>query len=276
MTDGQSFFELLKQSTARRRIWREIHAAVRSRAQGRSRDEAREILVEEIRSRGQEVPPQPLLDVRLDAILANDSPGDRAKMTMEAVSALGEMGLKLGKMFRAHKAEDSTDPGFDGSWVPQDRKKSVEIELDDDAQSWIGQVDEESSFSFRHFGMLRLQLHLSSDGSVVAHVGDRRVGILNDADAETFRPCFSSFGREHHILFAAGNRYRTPEGLWRVYVYPPEERYRRLLGLDIDPGDDLPMEAIRQLREEPLPPTPSGRLRYDRQRKRWVDGSDVG
>ena len=78
------------------------------------------------------------------------------------------------------------------------------------------------------------------------------------------------------MLLARGSRYRTPDGRWHVYVNPPKEHFLRLLNLDIEPEEDLPPEAMRQLVDEPIPPTPSGRLRYDRQKKRWVDGSDLG
>jgi hypothetical protein len=280
VAQGETFFDLFKRSVERSRASREVRAAVRSRSRGKSRDEARQILVDEIRAHGQEVPAQPWLDARLDGILASDNPVDRAKVTVEAVSALGDLGVKMFKMFKTHTVEeDSNDPGFDETWMgffPQEMHQSVEIELDDDVQGWIGHVDEETSFQFQNLGSLRLTLHLSPSGTVVAHVGDRRAGVLNDTDAEVFRPCFSAFGKERHALLARGSRYRTPDGRWHVYVNPPEEHFLRLLGLDIEPGEDLPPEAMRQLVVEPIPPTPSGRLRYDRQKRRWVDGSDLG
>jgi hypothetical protein len=273
-----NFFDLLKRSVERSRISQEVRTAVRSRAEGKSRDEARQILVDEIRSRGQEVPAQPWLDTRLDTILASDSPKDRAKLTIEAMSAVGDVGLKMIKMFRAHTAEVSDHPGSEqrGGFFLQDTKKSVEIEIGDDVQGWIGQVDEETTFSFRNVSALRLTLHLATDGTVVAHVGDRRAGALNQTDAEVFRPCFSAFGTHRNALSARGSRYRTPDGRWHLYVNPPKESFLRLLNVEIEPFEDLPPEAMRQLMEEPIPPTPSGRLRYDKQARRWVDGSDIG
>jgi hypothetical protein len=199
-------------------------------------------------------------------------------MTVEAVTALGDMGRKMYKIFRDHTADDSVDHESDAPWgfFPADTHRSVEVELDDDAQEWVGDFNDASSFRFRDVGSMHLNLHLSEDGSVVALVGDRRVGVLKDIDVEAFRPCFLAFGKRIHTLPSRGSRYRTPDGRWHVYVNPPDETFVRLLGLDIQPGEDLPFEAMRQLIEDPLPPTPSGQLHYDRKRRQWVDGPDAG
>jgi hypothetical protein len=273
---AETFFDLLKRSVERSRVTQEIRTTVRARSRGKTRDEARQILIDEIESRGQEVPAQPWLDARLDAILAGDHPGDRARATVEAVSALGEAGFRIYKMFKTHRAEDSDDQASEAlqGFFAQDAHKSVEIELDVGVEEWIGHVEDEALFTFRDVSALRLTLHLSTDGAVVAHVGDRRVGTLDEDAAESFRPCFSMFGRQRQVLRGRGGRYRDPDGRWHVYVNLPDEHFLRLAGLDIDPGEDFPPEAMRQLFDEPIPPTPSGRLRYDRGGRRWVDGSD--
>jgi hypothetical protein len=209
MANGETFFDLLRRAREKSHASREVRAAVRSRARNKTRDEARQILIDEIRSHGQEVPAQPWLDARLDGILASDSPVDRARVTVEAVSALGDMGLKIIKTVKTHRDGNWNDPGSEESWgfFPPDRHRSVEIERDDDTQRWIGHAGGETTFTFRHLGSLRLNLHLSTDGTVVAQVGGRRAGTLNDTDAEVFRPCFSAFGRQRRDLLTGGSRY---------------------------------------------------------------------
>jgi hypothetical protein len=276
VASGGSFSGFFQRSRERTHASREIRAAVRARAQGRTRDEARAILIEEMGAHGQDIPAQPWLDVRLDGVLAGDGPKDRAQATVEAVSVLGEIGLRMIRLLKTHASDDAdtTESGQRSGFLKVDRSRSVEIDLDDDAQTWIGQVDNDTVFKFRDVGSMRLDLHLSTDGTVVAYIGERRVGVVGTTDAEIFRPCFSLFGKPTQILWTSGTRYKTPDGRWHLYVNLPDEHFARLGGLDIQTEDDLPPEALHQLINEPLPPTPSGRVRYDRDKGRWVDGSE--
>jgi hypothetical protein len=270
---------MARRSVERSRASQKIRVAVRSGAQGKTRDEARQLLVDELRSRGQEIPAQPWLDARLDGILANDSRSDQVKTTVEVINSVGEMGLKMYKRYKDLSREDPGPVGVKGLRnhpIPWDKRQSIEVALDHDAQNWIGALEEEMLLKFRQVGALTLELSRTSDATVVVSVGDRRAGILPEVGAEAFRPLFSWLGNDDHPLRVHGTRYQSPEGRWHLYVNLPKERFSRLVSLDIEMDDDLPPEALRKLFDDPLPPTPSGRLRYDREKRRWVDGSDLG
>jgi hypothetical protein len=270
---------MARRSVERSRASQQIRVAVRSGAQGKTRDEARQLLIDELRSRGQEIPAQPWLDARLDGILAIGSRSDQVKITVDVISSVGEMGLKMFKKYQDRSREDGDragEVGLSNFPIPWDKRQSVEVALDDDAQDWIGALDEEMLLKFRQIGALNLKLSLAADGTVVVNVGDRRAGILPEVGAAAFRPFFSWLSNDDHPLRVHGTRYQSPDGHWHLYVNQPKERFSRLLGLDIQMDGDLPPEAFRQLCEEPLPPMPSGQLRYDRQNRRWVDGLDPG
>jgi hypothetical protein len=278
MASGGAFFEMARRSVERSRASQKIRAAVRSGAQGKTRDEARQLLIDELRSRGQELPAQPWLDAWLDGILANDGRSDQVKTSVEVINSVGKMGLKMFKRYQDRSREGPGAAGVKGLRnfpIPWDKRQSVEVALDHDAQDWIGALNEEMLLKFRQVGALTLELSLAADGSVVVNVGDRRAGMLPEVGAEAFRPLFSWLSNDDHPLRVHGTRYQSPEGHWHLYINMPKERFSRLVGLDIEMDEDLPPEAFRKLFEEPLPPTPSGHLRYDRQKRRWVDGSDL-
>jgi hypothetical protein len=265
---------MARRSVERTRASQQIRVAVRSGAQGKTRDEARQLLIDELRFRGQDIPAQPWLDARLDGILTNEG---QVKTTVEVINSVGGMGLKMFKRYKNRSREDPGPGDVEGLRnfpIPWDKRQSVEVALDRDAQDWIGALDEEMLLKFRQVGALTLKLSLAADGTVVVNVADRRAGILPGVGAEAFRPFFSWLSNDDHPLRVHGTRYQSLEGHWHLYVNLPKERFSRLVGLDIKMDENLPPEALRKLFEQPLPPTPSGQLQYDRQKQRWVDGSD--
>ena len=67
--------------------------------EGEPRDEAREIMVEEYRKVGKEPPGQPILDRRVDMLLAPRTPVSRVTDLVEGVSVLVGAATRFKKLF---------------------------------------------------------------------------------------------------------------------------------------------------------------------------------
>jgi hypothetical protein len=146
------------------------------------------------------------------------------------------MGVKIFKLAGTHLGDDpEKDTATATAWpklpIGWDQYRTVQVELDDDAQRWIGHLDEETFFTLRNFSVVNLELRSQADGTIDVGVSGRRAGVLRHPDADIFRPLFAGSGGRDEVLTARGSRYHAPEGDWRLYVSPPGatyERFRRM------------------------------------------------
>jgi hypothetical protein len=107
----------------RQAAWNALDDAVRAQATGKTRQEVREILVEQIRDRGLPTLSEPMLEMRLEWIYVGRSPVERAKLLGEV--AVGLLGIPLrlrgifvpptrrlpGQTWSGHHGAGTPDPG---------------------------------------------------------------------------------------------------------------------------------------------------------------------
>jgi hypothetical protein len=132
--------ECRREVVKRRRERSQLEAAVRRAAAGKSRDEAREILIAEHRRRGKEPLGQPLLDRQLDAILTQRTPADWAILQADGVAAVVGMGTRLVQLFRSAQDDDWPEIVYDVTLV-SDWHRTYPVIVDADAQDWVGEVE---------------------------------------------------------------------------------------------------------------------------------------
>jgi hypothetical protein len=232
MPDRWSLVDALKQAVEKSRVDRQIETNVRAGARGKSREEARKLLVDELQAHCEDVPPQPMLDVKLDAILASGSPLGRVQVTAQALKALGQSGAQLLKIFRDQDGGETGGADAQGRWffpIPGDQRRTAEVELTDGVQEWLGHLEEEVTWEFWGMSHVHLELHPGVGDTLEVRVADRRVGVLVGPETEEFRPLLSLLGDRGEMLTTTGYRYHAPDGRWHIYVHLPLEDFQDLL-----------------------------------------------
>ena len=160
--------------------------AVRAQRDGKTGDQLRDLLAEEYARRGIEASAAGTT-VAAGILATEEEPFARARSAFTAVRMMTSLGTGL---VRLVKSGPSPVP----AWArPPDRAsyevrsidsrgKSV-VELDRDADVWLREVCDTSAEPLGHI----LDVWLSREnGSLVAHVGQRRVGTIPAADADAF------------------------------------------------------------------------------------------
>ncbi len=228
------FAQLLREGMRKQRERSKFDDAARKAIAGKSRDEAREILIEQFRREGKEIPRGPLLEMRLDLLLAPDTPSERVRLYIDSVGSLAGAGGRLKDLFTgADSGSINMPPG--NIVMGPDWSDAHKVLLDDDAQERIGEA-RVILVDFRNLSPVAAVLQASGErstgGQIVVLIDGRRAGVLDDADSGPFWELLTSSpdpsaNRAVTTVF----RSKDSDGLWRLDVGGP----KNVLHLPDDP-----------------------------------------
>ncbi len=211
-----------------------------AQAHAKSRAELRDLLAHELQVRGQLVPPAPLLDLRLDHILASASPAGYVTETVKGVKLLGDAIAGIVKIIRETPHEppgepegstldDSVERRWD-SLVIGDDNRTVKVQLAPNAEATVAEAGNEGSWPFGGSSHLRrLELRLSTDSHVQVLMAESVVGDLLDKDTQAFLPLLQAESNVHRKITTTGWRYKTADGPWELWVHLPDFFWRSVL-----------------------------------------------
>jgi hypothetical protein len=200
---------------------------VRSVSAGKSKDEVRELLAAELRTRDITPPAEPILSHMADRVLADDDALTRLRLAGRGLGILAELGAKatrdIKEQFQAGGLNldlGSTEPlfiHFDPS------RPGAPVVLDPDAQQWFdASTDPESRPDFSEIFVVLSWAGLGREsGQVAVRTGDRRVGELTAADSEDFRSTLDQGSQQNRPVVTEAALERTPDATWRLTAYRP-------------------------------------------------------
>jgi hypothetical protein len=198
---------------------------VRKAIAGKSRDEARVILIDHMRREREEILGDPLLDMRLDLLLA-DTPAEKLKLHIDGIGTLFRAGGRLKDLLM--NADSSTIRKSLGNIVIQpDWSQTHRVLLDEGAQDWIGDVDIAGLMDFRNLSNVSALLEVNGErhngGRIVILIDGRRVGVLEEVNSGSFWELLAS-GPNPSANRASTLALRTKDsdGLWRLDIGSPK------------------------------------------------------
>jgi hypothetical protein len=185
-------------------------------------------MIEEYRKVGKEPPGQPILDRRVDMLLAPRTPESVVTGLVEGVSLLVGAATRFKKMLQdsstiADQVQHPADLFLKPDW-----HHTCQVELVDGAQSWIGEVSLAGFLSYRDISMIRVNIQATAPhdegGILVVRVGDRTVGTAADAGSKPLWDVLQvRMGEEFPVGSTAALRTQDSDGLWRLDLGAPEE-----------------------------------------------------
>ena len=225
------FAARLRQDRERARAHRlaisEAIAAVRPVSAGKSRDEVRELLAAELRTRDITPPAEPILSHLADRVLAGDDALTQLRLAGRGLGILADLGVKATRNIRKQFGAGGlnmdlgdTEPlfiQFDPS------RPGAPVVLDPDAQQWFdANTDPGSRPDFSEIFVVLSWAELESEsGQVAVRAGDRHVGVLTAADSEDFRPTLDQGGQQNRPVVTEAALDRSPDATWRLTAYRP-------------------------------------------------------
>ncbi len=236
------FGRIFRQAVQRTRERRTFDATCRAAMRGKSRDEAREIMIEEYRKIGQEPPGQPLLDRRVDMLLAPRTPVNGVTDLVEGVSVLVGTANRFKKLLEGAADSNKEVRHHSDLFLHADWHHTCQVELVDDAQSWIGDVPLMGIIAYRDLSaiMVNVQATATKDegGVLMVKVGERTVGTLSESGSDPFWEVLQvKVGDAFPVGSTGALRSQGPDGLWRLDLGAPEE-VRHWPRFDDLPEDD--------------------------------------
>jgi hypothetical protein len=227
------FGRMLRQAFERTRERRKFDAVCREAIRGKSRDKAREIMVEQYRKAGQEPPGQPLLDRRVDQLLAPRTPVNGVSDLVEAASVLVGAATRLKKLLQDASDDNGVVRHHSDLYLKGDWHHTSQVELVDGAQSWIGDLPITGLISYRDLSMIDVNVQASASknegGVVMVKVGERLVGVLSESGADPFWEVLEvGVGDGFPVGSTVALRSQDPDGLWRLDLGAPEDVRRWL------------------------------------------------
>ena len=218
---GFNLGDAFRQAREKSRVDGLIGDAVRAGAKGKTKAESREFLIEQLHAHGREVPAQPVLDLHLDVILASGTPLGRAQVTVQALKSLGQ---SIERVFHVKDYTRGDPRRF--LFIPGDRKRSAEVSLDDEAQSWMEGVAPNFSWTLRGLTSQMVDVRQGESGEIEVLLEGRRAGRLLGADAEEVLSALA-LAPDLDTAGMSSSRMRGDDGLWHLYVNLPDEDFVR-------------------------------------------------
>ena len=239
--------QVFRQAIERTRERRKFDAVCRQAIRGKSRDEARGIMIEEYRKIGKEPPGQPILDRRVDMLLAPRTPVNGVTDLVEGVSVLVGAATRFKKLLEGPTDTDRQDMHRSDLFLKPDWHHTCQVELVDDAQSWIGDVPLTGLISYRDLSLVIVNVQATSTrdegGVLVVKVGERTAGTAEEVGSDPLWEVLEvKIGDEFPVGSTAALRTQDSDGLWRLDLGAPEE-VRHWPRFDDWPGDDDESEA---------------------------------
>ena len=192
----------------------EARAAVAARSAGRTRAQLREMFIDELRSRGREIPPGPVLETEVTLIEDTIPPGasiltgmkifarslrriraierELAAHTLELQGPRGEVPYLVLGDYSLPLAEVTLDPGAAVRLRPPEKWKFVSL-----GQDVAG-----------------------GPAPVVVYADQHRVGVLSARDSQRYQPALQAAGRAGGALFVQCRLSDTPDAPLRLQLHP--------------------------------------------------------
>lgn len=241
LPDGEyrRFDQILRRAVQKSRDRARFDAQCRVAMKGKTRDEAREILIDRYRRIGEQPLGQPLLDRKLEMLIAPTSPASRINDLVDGIGSLVSAGVRLKKMFQGSSDDGSSARRQADCHVMPDWHHTCRVDLVDDAESWLGAVEVSGLVAFRDMGAIAVIIEAAAPraggGDLRVLVGERLAGVIPDAEADAY---WEVVGRDHAELpvtmATLALRTRDRDGLWRLDLGAPGRVRPRL------PFEDLP------------------------------------
>lgn len=207
--------------------------AVRVRSAGRSVQEIRGDLIDEMASRGQTRPPDPVLDYLAESVALSGNPRYATLMAPKAVRVLSALGSELGKIRKLlNGVTKLAGPnGEEPYFVPPGvAPAEFEVILDSGAaqvlRTWPDGGDEVRTARLVPVWLARSE-SIDPDAPVTVNVGRHRVGVLSPEDGLTLRATLADAQRMHRTLMMFGAYTRQPADdapRLRLFPYGPDVR----------------------------------------------------
>jgi hypothetical protein len=174
------------------------------------------MFIDELRSMGREVPPEPMLDTEVDIIVHTVPPGASTFTTLKVL-------VGAFRKARAKQRELATLPsrtqvlrgphGEDPYLVAADQSLPLaEVILTPDAAATLARMSDE----------LIVALHQEipeGSGPVAVYVETDRVGVLSPPDSRRYSPALQAAQRAGRTLMVHGRLSHGPDGQWRLEAY---------------------------------------------------------
>ena len=244
-SEYQRFDQIFRKAVQKSRDRTRFDSECREAMKGKSRDEAREILIEQYRRIGEEPLGQPLLDRKLDMLIAPTSPTSRINDVVDGISSLIGAGVRLKKMLQGPTEEDLRSHRKADLHVNPDWHHMSRVDLVDDVQAWLGEVEVSGFVAFRDMSAISVFIEASApraDGGVLrVLVGERQAGVIADSDSDVH---WEVVQQDHTDGMATigtlALRTRDNDGLWRLDLGAPDRVNPRIRfeGFPQDEPDD--------------------------------------
>lgn len=216
-----------ERARARRLAIKEATAAVRSVSAGKSKDEVRELLAAELRTRDITPPAEPVLSHMADRVLADGDVLTQLRLAGRGLGILADLGAKVTRDFREQFRVSGLDLDL-GTTEPlfihfDPSRPGAQAVLDGDAQQWLdASTDPGSRPDFSEvFVVLSWAGPGHDNGQIAVRAGDRRIGVLTAADSEDFRSYLDQGSQQNQPVVTEAALEHTPDATWRLTVYRP-------------------------------------------------------
>jgi hypothetical protein len=197
----------------------------------KSRDEAREILIEQYGRIGEQPPGQPLLDRKLDMLIAPTTAASRISDVVDSVSTLVGAGAHLKKIFQDPNEDDLEGHRRVDVFVSPNWHKTCQVALDDDAQSRLDETEVPGILAFRDMSGIAVTIKASvpraQAGELEVLVGERRVGAISDSDSDPYWEVIEDDPQPETTVATQALRTRDSDGAWRLDLGAPERMMQR-------------------------------------------------
>jgi hypothetical protein len=212
-------------SRERQKAWNALDEAVRSKSEGKSRDEVRQLLVDEIDARGLRMPIEPMLEMRLDWIYVGGNPVEKARVIAEAAVAVVGVPFRFKRMLdRVTQAPDSPSGG--SHLVRTDPRATVQVSLAADAQQHLSQAESVSIFAMHRATSIRVTLRVKGRGKqsrVAVYLADYCIGEIPPDHSGPFLAELDRANHKNITPVFLALRTRSVEHGWRLDLWKPRE-----------------------------------------------------
>ena len=164
MSNGeyQRFDQILRRTIQKSRDRSKFDTECRAAMRGKSRDEAREILIEHYRRIGEQPLGQPLLDRKLDMLIAPTSPTSRISDVVDGLASVVGAGVRFKKILHGPTDEDLTSHRKSDLFVTPDWHHTCRVDLVDGVQSWLGEVQVTGLVAFRDMSSIAIRIEATA------------------------------------------------------------------------------------------------------------------
>jgi hypothetical protein len=218
-----SFGDAIRRAREKSLIDGLIGDVIRAGAKGKTREQIRDLYVEQLRLYGRDIPPAPIIDFHVSAILAKESRQGRIELNRDGFRVGRELISHFANLVTKIARHDWPDVDPDDLPMPGDPKRTAEVTLDASTQEWIGRAPPLVT-EFRGLSMIEVRIEAGDDDAVVVSTLDKRLGAVVGEPAAEIRDLLGLL-RDQRSLRGHGTRVPDHEGTWHVYLHLPSREF---------------------------------------------------